>query len=212
MVNKRRAYILELIYSLQHRTYSYICNHQIRYGLTPSIKQLKQAFSQESIFDFNECLTELARHELVIIDEDADKPIFLHDIIDNPYSTIAVVGKIAAGNPIEMLDERRILDLAREILGPNRFALEVKGNSMSGDNICDGDFIICEKCVTATDEEQIYVVLINGQKVTLKRIKYNPSNHTITLIPSNPTAKCMVYPADQIEIQGVYRGLLRLPA
>ncbi len=77
------------------------------------------------------------------------------------------------------------------LFGNNRFILKVQGDSMIEDNICDGDYIICERCQTAADGA-IVIALIDRQEATLKRLRRNKDN-TITLLPSNANYEPMHY-------------------
>lgn len=120
---------------------------------------------------------------------------------------LPLVGSIAAGKPIEAIAQNETIDVMNVFLGDNRFALRVKGDSMIDDGIHDGDIIVCEKSDNA-DDGQIVVALIDEQEATLKRLQRG-SSQTVTLHPSNPSLKPMVYPADQVQIQGIYIGLLR---
>lgn len=124
------------------------------------------------------------------------------------YMQLPIVGYIAGGNPIETLAEVKVLDLADLMVGPQRFVLHVKGDSMNGDNICDGDYIICEKRSSVKDNE-IAVVVVNESEATLKRIQKNDDN-TVTLLSSNPDVNPMIYSTNEIKVQGVYLGLIRL--
>lgn len=124
------------------------------------------------------------------------------------YFQLPIIGKIAAGNPIEPLQTSQVLDLTDLMLGPNRFVLEVIGDSMSGDNICQGYYIICERCERANGGE-IVVALINSAEATLKRFRKNRDD-TVTLLPSNPEHSPITYQAEQVKIQGVFLGLIRL--
>lgn len=127
---------------------------------------------------------------------------------DSPHRTLPITGKIAAGNPIEPVESDKILDLTELLSGPNRFVLEVVGDSMQGDKICNGDYVICEHRDTA-DNGEIVVALIKNTEVTLKRIQHN-SDNTVTLLSSNACLPPMVYRANDVKIQGVYLGLIRL--
>jgi len=123
-------------------------------------------------------------------------------------NSLPLVGRIAAGFPIEAIPQQRDIDIAQLVLGDNRYLLEVKGDSMGGDSICDGDWIICERCETAPTGK-IVVALLDQQEATLKRIYYRPDGY-IVLEPSNTSYESQVYAADRIEIQGIYIGLLRM--
>ena len=80
---------------------------------------------------------------------------------------------------------------------------------MIGDNICDGDLIVCESADTAPNGV-IVVALVDGESATLKRVHHNKKAGTVSLIPSNPTLLPMEYAANRVTIQGLYIGLLRL--
>lgn len=121
-----------------------------------------------------------------------------------------MIGRIAAGKPIEILAEveQERIDVNALLANQNRFLLEVRGDSMIGDNICDGDLVICEKSSTLKKKGQIAVVIVKNTEATLKRIMREDGK--VVLIPSNPNLAPMEYEAEDIKIQGIYLGLLRL--
>lgn len=123
-------------------------------------------------------------------------------------SSLPLVGAIAAGQPIEAIEQDETVDVASVFLGPNRYALKVKGDSMIDEGIFDGDIVVCERSDIARDG-QIVVALIDRDQATLKRLYHN-ADKTITLLPSNPAHKPMIYSENQVEIQGIYIGLLRI--
>jgi repressor LexA len=121
---------------------------------------------------------------------------------------LPLLGKIAAGSPIEAIPDSKTLNLKDKLFGEDNFLLRVSGESMIEENICDGDLIICRQSKTACNND-IVVTLIDQQEVTLKRIAYN-KNSTITLIPANTALKSQTYASKRIQVQGVFIGLLRL--
>ena len=121
---------------------------------------------------------------------------------------ISLLGSIAAGRPIEAISTPETIDVACLLLGANRYALKVKGDSMIEEGILDGDLVICEHVKTVENGE-IVVALLENESVTLKRF-YNNKDGTVTLKPANSSLQAMNYPADRISIQGVMVGLLRL--
>lgn len=130
------------------------------------------------------------------------------EIIDKEEYTFPLVGKIAAGQPIEAIESQETIDINAMFIGKNRYLLRVTGDSMIGDNICDGDYIICEQSNTARNGA-IVVALIDNQEATLKRLFRN-ENGTVTLVPSNPALSPMVYPAERVSVQGAFIGLFRV--
>lgn len=121
---------------------------------------------------------------------------------------LPLVGRIAAGKPIEAIIQSDTVDLVETFLNSKCFALKVNGSSMIEDGIFDGDIVVCEKSQVAHNG-QIVVALIDNEAATLKRIHYNP-DRTVTLIPANARLAPMVYDATRILIQGIFVGLLRL--
>ncbi len=95
---------------------------------------------------------------------------------------LPLLGMIAAGEPIEALENAESINVPEPFVRPNNFVLKVKGNSMQDDHIEDGDYIIVRKTPQA-ESGQMVVALINGE-ATLKR--YYPNGHKVELHPRNP--------------------------
>ena len=131
------------------------------------------------------------------------------ELVEPEKRGLPLLGRIAAGEPIEAITDDEIIDIPNLILGDDRYLLEVKGDSMIGDSICDGDLVICKHSNTATNDD-IAVVLVDGESATLKRLRHDKNNGTIALIPSNPAFMPEEYAAERITVQGIYLGLLRL--
>lgn len=121
---------------------------------------------------------------------------------------LPIMGRIAAGTPIEAIEDKRHLDFGALFKGNNHFVLEVKGDSMIEEGIFDGDYVICRQAPKAYEGE-IVVALIDLQEATLKRISYQIKDR-ITLIPANPHLKPKAYLAHRVQVQGVFVGLVRL--
>jgi repressor LexA len=128
------------------------------------------------------------------------------ELLQSPY-TLPILGRIAAGSPIETIEEPEELALIDEVVGENRYLLRVKGDSMIDENICDGDLVICEHCQKVPDGT-IVVALVDKNKATLKRIYYKEGK--VHLQPSNVNHKTQVYELNEVEIQGKFIGLFRL--
>lgn len=124
-----------------------------------------------------------------------------------PESTLPLLGKIAAGKPIEAIPGEDQIDL-RDFFGHNNFAVRVQGDSMIEAGIMDGDTVIIEFRETANDGD-IVVALIDETETTLKRFKRSHRGKYIKLIPANKDMEEMVYEADRVRIQGVLIGQLR---
>jgi repressor LexA len=124
-----------------------------------------------------------------------------------PQTEIPLRGRIAAGAPLEAVEQSETLNLADYIGGANTFALEVRGNSMIDDHICDGDLILLERDIEAL-EGDIVVALVGGSETTLKRFYREPGN-MIRLQPANAALKPILVRAEDVEIQGRLLAVLR---
>ena len=113
---------------------------------------------------------------------------------------LPLLGLIAAGEPIEALENPEVVDVPPSLLHPDNYVLQVKGDSMIDEQIHDGDFIVARKTETARSG-QIVVALINGE-ATLKC--YVPKTDYIELHPRNPNFPVIkVNPQDDFHINGV---------
>jgi repressor LexA len=124
-----------------------------------------------------------------------------------PVREIPLLGRIAAGSPVESVEQREVLNFADFAGNGDTYALEVRGNSMIDDHICDGDLILLER-VTEVRDGDIVVALVAGSETTLKRLYREPGDH-IRLQPANSTLKPIMVPARDVEIQGRLVAVLR---
>jgi len=122
-------------------------------------------------------------------------------------SVLPLLGKIAAGKPIEAIPGEDQIDL-QDFFGHNNFAIRVQGDSMIEAGIMDGDTVIIEFRETANDGD-IVVALIDETEATLKKFKRSHKGRYIKLIPANKELEEMVYEASRVRIQGVLIGQLR---
>lgn len=120
---------------------------------------------------------------------------------------LPLAGRIAAGKPIEAIPDQEEINFSELLLGSDRYALEVKGDSMIDAGIMDGDLVIVRQTETA-DNGDIVVALIDRGEATLKRLRKHGDR--VELIPANQAQAPMIYPADRVHIQGVVVGQVRL--
>ncbi len=121
---------------------------------------------------------------------------------------VSVLGRIAAGTPIEAIQqERERIIVPDVILGPGEhFVLEVQGDSMIDAGILEGDYVVIRKGDVAQTGE-IVVALILGEEATLKR--FRKKGGAIALEAANPKYQTRVFGPDQVEVQGKLVGLIR---
>ena len=126
---------------------------------------------------------------------------------DGGVETIPVLGKIAAGVPIEALQNEIGRVPAPSDLGPGEhFALEVKGDSMIGAGILEGDTVILKRTDSA-DSGDIVVALVDGEEATLKRLRKR--GNSIALEAANPAYETRIFGPDRVHIQGKLVSLQR---
>ena len=130
------------------------------------------------------------------------------DTLDKNIVELPVVGRIAAGLPIEAIETGESSLFVSKFLtnGSDSFILEIKGESMIDAGINDGDFAIIKKQSTANNGE-IVVALTDENEATLKR--FRKRGDTIALEAANELFETRIYSAGQISIQGILIGLIR---
>jgi repressor LexA len=119
---------------------------------------------------------------------------------------IPLLGRIAAGAPVEAVEQRSTLSFQDFVGNPDTFALEVRGDSMIEDHICSGDLILLEKVSQARDGD-IVVALVANAETTLKR--FYREGDKVRLQPANSALKPIVVPAGDVQIQGRLLAVLR---
>ena len=120
---------------------------------------------------------------------------------------VPLVGRIAAGAPVETMEQREVLNFADFAGNKDTFALAVRGESMIDDHICDGDLILVERIREAHDGD-IVVALVAGSETTLKRFYREPGD-MVRLQPANATLKPILVPSRDVQIQGRLLAVLR---
>ena len=120
---------------------------------------------------------------------------------------IPLAGRIAAGTPVEAIAGRETLNLADYAGDADTFALEVSGDSMIEDHICDGDVVLVEH-VSEVRDGDIVVALVRGQETTLKRF-YRESETMARLQPANSAMPPILVPMADLQIQGRLLAVLR---
>ena len=123
---------------------------------------------------------------------------------------LPVLGEIAAGEAIEMIPEsEEEIEVPKTMVavGYEHFVLRVRGESMIGDHIMDGDYVIIRKQSTANIGD-IVAVSIDNSEATLKRLKYE--NNMVRLEPSNPDMEPIVIEPERVKILGKLVGVIRI--
>ncbi|MEW8329272.1 MAG: transcriptional repressor LexA [Candidatus Thiodiazotropha sp.] len=190
----------------QDRTLAFIRRYLKRRGYAPSLIEIAEGIGISSKGTAHRHVQALAEAGAIRLIAGRKRGIELADEEALSKTSLPLLGRIAAGQPIEAIAGQERLEL-NDLFGPDRYALQVKGDSMIDAGILDGDLAVIERCDTA-DDGAIVVALIDDQEATLKRLRRLKSGR-IKLIAENPEIPPMIYAAKRVRIQGVLVCQLR---
>ncbi len=191
----------------QQRTLDFIQAYILRNGHSPTYPEIAEGIGIQSQGSAHRYVKALLNMGYLLNEEGSHRGLRLPDENMDQLMSIPLLGKIAAGQPIEAITGCDGINLNQMFGGDNRYALKVDGESMIELGILDGDTVIIESCNTAV-KDSVIVALIDSYEVTLKI--FRPMSHgRIKLIPANASMEPMVYPAERVQIQGVLVGTLR---
>jgi repressor LexA len=120
---------------------------------------------------------------------------------------VPLAGRIAAGKPVEAVENRDVLQFADFIGKGETYGLQVTGDSMIDDHICSGDYVLVERAQTV-DNGDIAVALVDGTETTLKRF-YREKDGRIRLQPANSAMQPIYVDPANLQIQGRVLAVLR---
>ena len=191
----------------QDKVLRFIRDHLASRGHAPSLSAIAVGLGLRSKGVVHRHVQALVEQGYLNVEPGRHHGIALTDRVAVETLSLPLIGRIAAGRPIEAIADEQTLNLAEFLLGPNRYALRVFGDSMIGAGILDGDTVVVEHRESAHDGD-IVVALIDLQEATLKRFKQRKDG-AIELIAENPAIPPMIYPAHRVRIQGIVTGQLR---
>jgi repressor LexA len=192
----------------QRQIHDYLCRYLDAHRHAPTIAEIGAHFNLSSPSTVHHILTGLEREGLIRRIPNVSRGIEVVRQESEGESEIPLLGVVAAGQPIEAILTNETVHVPRDMVGRGRtYALRVRGDSMIGDHICEGDLIVVQSRQTA-ENGQTVVALIDGTDATVKRF-YKARDH-VRLEASNPKYKpIVVKPTDRLNIQGVVVGVIR---
>ena len=193
----------------QQQTYNFLRAYIARHGVAPKLREIAEHLGITSRGTVHRYLGALVEAGLIVVEADRARGIELVEEAGGGFRkfTLPLVGRIAAGHPIEAIPDQDEIDLSEFFIRPNRFVLKVTGDSMIEDGILDGDMVVVEQSSTARDGE-IVVALIDNEEATLKHLQRNKDG-SITLVPANRNLSPMRYAQERVQIQGIVVGQFR---
>ena len=196
----------------QKEVLDYLTRFLAKNGHEPSYAQIARHFGISSKATIAKHIAALEKRGLI---KREHGPVFtigvnMEEAPADAVCEVRLVGRIAAGAPIDAIQDIETICVPRFLLGrvrPERiYALRVKGDSMIDEHICDGDIALIESRNDARNGE-IVVALIDQARATLKRLfRFGDE---VELRPSNATVQPIKVHASRVEIQGIFRGLMR---
>ena len=192
----------------QREIYDFIRNHIQNQNYAPSIQEIGKQFQLSSPATVHKHLTHLEIKGLIRRSHYQSRSIELTKKIGSSPAVeqYPLLGYIAAGRPLEVVEQKEIVSLLPENRGKNVFVLRVKGDSMIEDNIQNGDYVIVEGRSEAKNGETV-VAFLNNENATLKR--FYQEQGRIRLQPANSEMEPIIIDEGDLKIQGVVIGLLR---
>ena len=199
----------------QKEVLDYLVSFLNKNGYSPSFEEMAKGLKLTSLATVHKHLSTLERKGYVRRGYNQSRSIEVlqlpkpvkDQVIERHLVELPLVGRIAAGRPLEAVEEKETISLGDFARGQNTYVLQVKGDSMKDDHILDGDFIVVEQTQVANPGE-IVVALIGNEEATLKRLFREPGGK-VRLQPANSQMQPIVVPATDIKVQGRVVGVLR---
>jgi repressor LexA len=172
----------------------------------PSYREIGQHFGLTSTATVAEHIESLKQKGYLSHEENLARSIQVNQQaeVGEGYVSVPMMGTIAAGRPIEAVASNETIDIPRDMMGMNVYALKVKGESMIEDGILSGDYVIIEGNRSAKNGD-IVVALVDNDSVTLKRF-YKEKDY-VRLQPANSSMNPIF--VKKVAIQGKVKGLIR---
>jgi len=183
-------------------------------GYSPSLEEIAQGLGLSSVATVHKHLKNLEAKGFLERQWNHSRSLKLtpaaSDLLGKPAAEavkLPLLGRIAAGSPIEAINDNESLSVPTELLGRGRtYVLKVEGNSMIDEQIRDGDYVLVEERKKAHNGETV-VALIRGEETTLK--KFYREKENIRLQPANEMLEPIYLDPEEMEIRGVVVGLFR---
>lgn len=187
----------------QRQVLEAVASHFKDHGRAPTVRELAAALGVKAVGTVQDHLKALVEKGYLERDPRLSRGLRLTERAPSP-ERLPVMGRIAAGRPIEAIDDLEYMDLFQDLQLDGAFLLKVKGESMIEDHIADGDYVVVQPQSQAKDG-QIVVALLPEGEATLKRF-YREADH-IRLQPANHAMEPIR--VREVKIQGRVVAVIR---
>lgn len=201
------AYEGRVVTRRQKQVLDFVQTYLRRHGYAPSLEEIGRHLGMTSLATVHKHLTRLESRGVIRRRAHQSRSV---EVLDRPESggttSVPLLGRVAAGRPIEPVETAESVALPEDLLGKGEtFALRVVGDSMIGDGILDGDVVVVESRPDAPNGATV-VAVVRGE-ATVKR--FYRRRGRIHLIPANERVEPIVASDDDVQVRGVVIGLLR---
>ena len=190
----------------QQKILDFIRSFAERRGYPPSQREIADAFGFRSLGTVQNYLVRLEREGVLRKEWNARRGMRVLTP-ERTGTELPLAGRVAAGKPIEAIEHPDTIDVPASMLGDGKnFVLRISGDSMIGDGILDGDYVVVRKQAAAENGQVVVATLDN--EATVKR--FHRRNGRIELQPANPAmAPILVEDPERFRIEGVVVGVIR---
>jgi repressor LexA len=196
VVTRRQKQILDYLRA-------YIAEH----GVAPTLEEIGEHLDLASLATVHKHLSRLQEKGLIRRLKRQSRALEVTpETNGGGVARVPLLGRVAAGTPIEPVEEAESIALPEDLLGRgDTFTLRVVGDSMIGDGILDGDIVVVESRPDANDGDTV-VALVRGEATVKKLARRRGRVH---LLPANDRIEPIVVKPEDVQIRGVVVGLLR---
>jgi len=195
---------------VQKEIFDYIEDFIRSKGYAPSMEEIARHFRYTSLATVHKHLTHLQQKKMIRRKANSSRSIELIPVDSYQQGwEVPLLGYVAAGKPIEAIQMNEVISVPPDMVAHKgkTYVLQVRGNSMIGEQIRDGDYVIVEDRQTAENGE-VVIALIDKEETTLKKF-YREKNGMVRLQPANTEMKALSVHSDRVKIQGIVIGILR---
>lgn len=190
----------------QKEILDYLKTYLAKYGYSPTFDEIATAFGFSSKGTVYKHIKALERKGLIKHEWNRTRAIEIEPE-EREYSTLPVLGLVAAGKPVEAIESAEEVTVPSEFLRAGRhYVLRVVGNSMIEEQIADGDFVVVQERAEAHNGETVVALVDEGEATIKKLFKRNGQ---VELRPANEQLDAIVLDAGRVRIQGIVVGVLR---
>ncbi len=192
---------------VQRKTLEFLRNFMAEHGFAPTLKDICNSIGVKSPSTAHFHLERLESKGFIQRGEDGAMELMDCDSPEMSPTAVPLAGVIAAGRPIEAIEQQTMIDIPPSMINGKGeiYCLEVSGESMIDEHICDGDIVVIRKQDTA-ENGQIVVALLDDGTATLKKYRRLKSGQ-VMLIPANPALQPITL--DSVTVQGRVIGIMR---